>query len=149
MKTKILSIITICFFVIAFNNSYSQEQSANFKQFNNFTSTFEVPSGKTWIVQQIFSSYTAEVVTNPDGSSSIVPVRIFIKTLNGDIKTDWQGNRFGPQVFQSNNTSATIQYPITLPAGTKFSLVIVKGDPGKCTAFDGSGYISFYEVTNN
>lgn len=126
-----------------------QQKAAQFVQFNNFSASYEVPAGKTWVIQQIFSSFTNEIKTNADGTTSPVPVRIFIKTLNGDIKTDFEGNRFGPQVFQSDNTAATISYPIVLPEKTTFSLIIVKGDPGKCTMFDGTGYMSYYEVTND
>ena len=126
-----------------------QDKKAQFIQFNNFTANFEVPAGKTWVIHQIFSSFSSEIKTNTDGTKTAVPVRIFIKTLNGDIKTDYAGNRFGPQVYQSNNSGATIAFPLTLPEKTTFSLVIVKGDPGSCSAFDGTGYMSFYEVTNN
>lgn len=125
---------------------WSQEKIAKLMQFNNFTANFEVPAGKTWIIHQIFTSFTTDV---EPGTTQPKPIRIYIKTLNGDIKTDWAGNRFGPQVFQSNNTAATISYPIVFPESTKFSLVMIKGDPGSCAAFDGSGYISFDEVTNN
>ena len=128
--------------------SYSQQKEVKLQQFNNFTAQFEVPAGKTWVIEKIFSNFTSDVTLNSDGSISTGAIRIFIKTLNGDIKTDWQGNRFGPQVFQSNNTSATISFPITLPALTKFSLVIVEGDPGKCKAYSGSGYISYTEISN-
>ncbi|MBK9191490.1 MAG: hypothetical protein IPM77_08210 [Crocinitomicaceae bacterium] len=126
-----------------------QEKAPKFVQFNNFSASYEVPAGKTWVVNQIFTSFTNEVKTNADGSSNPVAIRIFIKTLNGDIKTDFEGNRFGPQVFQSNNTASTISYPIVLPEKTTFSLVMVKGDPGSCTMFDGTGYMSYYEVTND
>ena len=128
--------------------SFSQKDEAKFQQFNNFTAQFEVPVGKTWVIQQIFSSFTTQIITAVDGTSEANPVRIFIKTLNGDIKTDWEGNRFGPQVFQSDNTAAVINYPITLPEKTKFSLVIVQGNPGNLKSFDGSGYISYTELTN-
>ncbi len=126
----------------------AQSQSPKFIQFNNFSATFEIPAGKSWVIHQIFSNFSAGTLTNADGSKSAIPVRIFIKTLNGDIKTDYAGNRYGPQVYQSNSSSATVAYPIVLPEKTTFSLVIVKGDPGNCSAYDGSGYISFYEVTN-
>lgn len=121
-----------------------QEKSANFVQFNNFSAQYEVPAGKTWVIQQIFTSFT-QVGTNNDSPA----IRIFIKTLNGDIKTDYAGNRYGPQVFQSNNTAATVAYPIVLPEKTSFSLIMLKGDPGSCVAFDGTGYMSYYEVTND
>jgi hypothetical protein len=142
---KILSVLFIC---ILSSSTIAQKEEAKFQQFNNFTAQFEVPEGKTWVIQQIFSSFAAEVTTTTEGTSELSPVRIFIKTLNGDIKTDWQGNRFGPQVFQSNNTAAVISYPITLPEKTKFSLVIVTGDPGSFKKFDGSAYISYKELTN-
>ncbi|MFT4602722.1 MAG: hypothetical protein ACI857_002909, partial [Arenicella sp.] len=109
---KVLSILFVC--LIGFSAS-AQKAETQFKQFNNFTAQFEVPEGKTWVIHQIFSSFAAEVVTETSGETSFTPIRIFIKTLNGDIKTDWEGNRFGPQVFQSDNTSAVISYPITLP----------------------------------
>lgn len=129
--------------------SVAQVKTGHLKQFNNFTADFEVPKGSTWVIEQIFSSFSADVLTETNGEPNVVPIRVFIKTFNGDIKTDWQGNRFGPQVFQSNNTSSTVAYPITLPEGTKISFVIVKGDPGSCTAFDGSAYISYTEIKND
>lgn len=125
-----------------------QDKSPKFVQFNNFSANFEVPAGKTWVIQQIFSSFTTDVKPG-DASATLTPIRIFIKTLNGDIKTDYEGNRFGPQVFQSNNTAATVAYPIVLPEKTSFSLIILKGDPGACSTFDGTAYMSYYEVTND
>lgn len=127
----------------------SQEKAPKFLQFNNFSASFEVPAGKTWVIENIFSNSVGELITNPDGTTSTLPIRIFIKTLNGDIKTDYEGNRFGPQVYQSDNMAATISYPITLPEGTKFSLVIVIGNPGACKSYSGSGYLSFFEISNN
>ena len=126
----------------------AQSKVEKLQQFNNFTASFEVPVGKTWVVNQIFSSFAATVELASDGSQNIVPIRIFIKTFNGDIKTDWQGNRFGPQVFQSNSTYSSIPFPLTLPEKTKISFIILEGDPGKCKAFDGSGYITYTELTN-
>ena len=145
LKT-IVAFLAISLFTFS---GYSQQKVAKLVQFNNYTSNFEVPSGKTWVIHQIFSNYIADAGTDNEGNPTGKPVRIYIKTLNGDIKTDWQGNRFGPQVFQSNNTGATISFPLVFPEGTKFSLVIIKGNPGDCKAFEGSGYISFFEVTNN
>jgi len=149
MKIRSPFFVLFLVFVFVMSTSHAQFKSAKFVQFNNFSASFEVPLGKTWVIHQIFSSFASEVTTNADGTSSPVAVRIFIKTLNGDIKTDFAGNRFGPQVFQSTNTAATISYPIVLPEKTTFSLIIIKGDPGKCTMFDGTGYMSFYEVTND
>ena len=149
MKAKIFSFFLATVLIGSINIGLSQVKVAKFQQFNNFSASFEVPLGKTWIINQIFSSFASDIITNEDGTSSVVPVRIFIKTLNGDIKTDYIGNRFGPQVYQSNNTGATVSYPIVLPESTKFSLVIIKGDPGNCTAYDGSAYMSFFELTNS
>src|SRR5690606_8442392 len=119
------------------------------KQFNNFSAEFEVPSGKTWMISSIFSNAIGEVTTNTDGTVSTLPVRIFIKAFNGDIKTDYEGDRYGPQVFQSDNTAATVSYPIMLPENTKFSLIIVVGHPGSFKMFNGTAYISYMEITNN
>jgi len=149
MKYRLLFSSLALGFLLLFMSSTTQQKTPQFVQFNNFSATFEVPVGKTWVINQIFSSFTNEIKTNTDGTTSPVPVRIFIKALNGDIKTDFEGNRFGPQVFQSDNTAATISYPIVLPEKTTFSLLILKGDPGKCTMFDGTGYMSYYEVTND
>jgi hypothetical protein len=149
MSMRVLSSILLVSLMTVVTSFSNQSKSPKFIQFNNFSASFEVPAGKTWVIQQIFSGFTTEVKTNPDGTSKTLPVRIFIKTLNGDIKTDYEGNRYGPQVFQSDNTAATIAYPIVLPEKTTFSLVIVKGDPGACTAYDGTGYMSYYEMTND
>ncbi|MBI3134550.1 MAG: hypothetical protein HYZ14_07705 [Bacteroidetes bacterium] len=149
MKYRLLFSAIAFAVVLLLTSTISQQKTPQFVQFNNFSASFEVPAGKTWVINQIFSSFTAEIKTNVDGTTSPVPVRIFIKTLNGDIKTDFEGMRFGPQVFQSDNTAATISYPIVLPEKTTFSLVILKGDPGKCSMFDGTGYMSYYEVTND
>lgn len=143
LQSSLLLMLFLC------STSFGQEKVAKLQQFNNFQATFEVPSGKSWIITSIFSNAIGEIIKNVDGSTTTLPVRIFIKSMNGDIKTDWQGNRFGPQVYQSDNTAATVSYPIHLPENTKFSLVIVVGNPGNMKAFNGSGYISFYEVTNN
>jgi hypothetical protein len=142
---KILLFFSFLCSIIAF----AQEKEAQFKQFNNFSADFEVPEGKTWIIQSIFSSSIGELTKNADGTTSSLPVRIFIKTINGDIKTDYQGGRFGPQVYQSDNNLATISYPLSLPENTKFSLIIVVGNPGEMKAFNGIGFMTLYEVTNN
>jgi hypothetical protein len=149
MSIRVLSSVFLVSLLMIVASFTHQSKSPKFIQFNNFSASFEVPAGKTWVIQQIFSGFTTEVKTNADGSAKTLPVRIFIKTLNGDIKTDYEGNRYGPQVFQSDNTAATIAYPIVLPEKTTFSLVIVKGDPGACTAYDGTGYMSYYEVAND
>ncbi len=148
MKTKVFFLALLILFGFS-SKGIAQTKVAKFQQFNNFSATFEVPAGKTWIIHQIFSGFAAKTVSNADGTQEGLPVRIFIKTLNGDIKTDYAGNRFGPQVYQSNNTAATISYPIVFPENTKFSLVILQGDFGAFEAFNGTGYISFYEVTND
>lgn len=144
-----LKFIAFTLFFVVGLSAQGQEKSSKLQQFNNFTAQFEVPAGTTWMIQSIYSDFAAEVKKNAYGTETIVPVRIFIKTFNGDIKTDWQGNRFGPQVYQSDNTSATISYPIMLPEGTKFSLVIVAGSPGSFKRHDGTGYISITEIKNN
>lgn len=149
MKLRLVYGAFFAVLLFGVTSMYTQEKAARFVQFNNFSASFEVPAGKTWVINQIFSSFTSEVKTSGDGSTEPTAVRIFIKTLNGDIKTDFAGNRFGPQVFQSNNTSATISYPIVLPEKTSFSLILLKGDPGNCSMFDGTGYMSYYEVTND
>ena len=135
-------------FILLATYASAQSKAPKFTQFNNFSATFEVPVGKTWIIHQVFSNFSAGIAANTDGTKGEIPVRIFIKTLNGDIKTDVQGYRFGPQLFQSNNKSATVNYPIVFPEKTTFSLVIIKGNPGNCSVYDGSGYISYYEVAN-
>jgi hypothetical protein len=149
MSIRVLSSVFLASLLTLLVSFSHQSKTPRFIQFNNFSASFEVPAGKTWVIQQIFSGFTTEVKTNPDGTSKTMPVRIFIKTLNGDIKTDYEGNRYGPQVFQSDNTAATIAYPIVLPEKTTFSLVIVKGDPGACSAYDGTAYMSYYEMTND
>ena len=128
---------------------FSQLKEAKFQQFNNFSATFEVPAGKTWEIQQVFSNYSDGVVTNADGTTENVPVLIYIKTLNGDIKTDYEGKRFGPLVYHSDNNKATMSYPIVLPENTKFSLVILSGEPENCKMFNGTGYMSWFEVKND
>jgi hypothetical protein len=143
---KNISLILFLFFA---TSSIAQVKTGHLKQFNNFSSQFEVPEGQTWVIEQIFSSFAADITTGENGESEIVPIRIFIKTFNGDIKTDWEGNRYGPQVYQSNNSNSTVAYPLTLPEGTKISFVILKGDPGNCKAFDGSAYLSYYEIKND
>ncbi len=145
---KTISLITLLLLLAAPFIGNAQEKTEKLQQFNNFTASFEVPAGKTWVVNQIFSSFSAGVETMADGTAKVTPIRIFIKTFNGDIKTDWQGNRFGPQVFQSNSTYSSIPFPLTLPEKTTISFVIIQGDPGKCKAFDGSAYITYTELTN-
>jgi len=146
---RIFKTIALSLCLILGISASAQKKTSKLQQFNNFTAQFEVPAGTTWMIQSIYSDFAAKVSENSDGTTSIEPVRIFIKTLNGDIKTDWEGNRFGPQVYQSDNTSATIQYPIMLPEGTKFSLVIISGKPGAFKRHDGTGYISITEIKNN
>lgn len=149
MKNYLATGTLLCLIYLLFSSHFYQDKAAKFVQFNNFTATFEVPAGKTWVIHQIFSGFTSEVKTDENGTVTTLPIRIFIKTLNGDIKTDFEGNRFGPQVFQSDNTAATVAYPLVLPEKTSFSLVLVKGDPGSCSAYDGTAYMSYYEVTND
>ena len=148
MTMKILKSFVLFLTLMALTAN-AQEKTAKFQQFNNFSAEFQVPEGKTWMISSIFSNAIGELVQNADGSTTTLPVRIFIKTFNGDIKTDYEGDRYGPQVYQSDNTSATMSYPITLPENTKFSLVIVVGNPGNFKMFNGIGFMSYFEITNN
>lgn len=146
---RVFKIFALSLGLLLGTSGSAQKRTSKLQQFNNFTAQFEVPAGTSWMIQSIYSDFAASVSDNGDGTATFEPVRIFIKTLNGDIKTDWEGNRFGPQVYQSDNTSATIQYPIMLPEETKFSLVIISGKPGAFRRHDGTAYISITEIKND
>jgi hypothetical protein len=144
---RFLSIVSVAllFFASSFIN---QPKQAKFEQFNNFSGKFEVPEGKSWLINQVFASYAVNVKTDANGSTFSDEIRIYMKTLNGDIKTDFQGKRFGPQLYQSSDKNACLSYPILLPEKTTFSLIILEGKPGNCKRHDGTGYISYYEISN-
>lgn len=123
-------------------------------EFSNTNSSFTVPQGKTWVVYSIFSDYVTGGVMKYDSNNNPLyldkpdEIKIFVKTLNGQEKTNIDKNIYGIVVFESKDASAT-NFPIIFPENTNISFVITQGFViGKYKEYNGKAYISLVEMEN-
>ena len=82
MKSKIILLLSIIIFHFSANKSVAQNFNgkANIVEFTNATAKFTVPSGKTWIIQNIFSDgYTNFKIKNKYDGEESCRVLIYIK----------------------------------------------------------------------
>ncbi len=153
MKTLLL---TLAIFITLCVNAQTPMPQGNviFKEFDNSNASFTVPEGKSWYIYNIYSDYVAggTLKYNEYEKKNVLEntedVRIFIKELNGKLKTDYSKNIYGPQVYRGSNNATTITLPIIFSENTTFSLITLLGNTGQMTLHTGLSYISIIEVTN-
>lgn len=127
---------------------------AKLLEFNNETSNFMVPDGKSWMVYSVFSDCGVDGISKYDEYrkknilENFLTIRVFLKTLNGEEKTNSQKNIFSTIFFNSGIGLSTIAYPIVFPSKTNFSFIILKGELGSLQLHNGKGYISLIEIEN-
>ena len=152
------TLLLFAFGLMPFLHSFAQGQvpqgKAIFLEFDNTNATFNVPEGKTWYVHSIYSdhlfggSYKFDEYDKVNYFVNSREVRIFIKELNGKIKTDYVKNVYGPQVYRSHQSGSAIPFPMIFTEKTNFSMIALHGEPGDMKPHTGSCYISLVEVQN-
>ena len=148
MKSKI--ILLLSFIIFHFSTIKSAAQNFNGKayivEFTNATAKFTVPSGKTWIIQNIFSDgYTNFKIKNKYDGEESCRVLIFIKNINGNVKTDFISEKYS-KILSSNSDFN----PIYLPENTTIEFLIAYDDfvTRKPKIYDGSATLNYIEITN-
>ena len=151
-KTLLLLAITCTLFFGSQAQESMPKGEIMFVEFDNSNATFQVPEGKSWFIYNIYSDYVVGgTVIQYEGKSLLQDpddVRIFIKDLDGKMKTDYTKNIYGPQVYRSTNASTVIPFPLNFTDKTSFSLIALNGVLGRLTPHPGSCYISIIEVAN-
>jgi hypothetical protein len=148
MKSK-LTILLFILFLTTWNLTINAQTSipkgkAQLIEFTNATAKFTVPEGKTWYIQNTFSDWRIEC-TQPDGTTGRT-IRVFLKSLNGLLKTDLSKNKFGPLLYFSSETNSM---SLIFPEKTTFELLLVSSEINQdIKLFNGLGYINIIETDN-
>lgn len=150
MKSKIILFLSIIIFQFSVNKSVAQNFNgkANIIEFTNTTAKFTVPSGKTWIIQNIFSDIQTKFKVKDswnEGKLNRCYVNVYIKSINNVIKTDLTSELHGKRI---NNNSDF--HPIYLPENTTIEFLIVYEDSSDKTEknYDGNAILNYIEITN-
>jgi hypothetical protein len=149
MKKLFLTLVAFFCLGVTVNAQASFLKSkAQLIEFTNDSANFTVPEGKTWVIYSIFSDHT---VISPSKSYLLIDIRIFLKNINGDEKTNYTKNIYGPLLYWSSATRAgltSVPYPIIFPEKTSFSLIIFKGSGplDRMELHNGKAYISLIEI---
>jgi hypothetical protein len=145
LSTLILSVCTLS------GNAQTSlpKGKAQLIEFTNATAQFTVPAGKTWYIYSILTDWSANTMKDDRGDYYSDDIRVFIKSLNGKVKTDYKTNKMGPQLgSRSTSPSPGTGYPIILPENTSIQLIQLCGDEGKWKEYSGIALISVIEVDN-
>lgn len=148
MKSKIILFLSIIIFYFSANKSIAQNLNgkANIVEFTNATAKFTVPIGKTWVIQNIFSDESTNFkINNNNNGLEHCRVLVFIKTINGVIKTDFITEKNSKRL---NNNSDF--HPIYLPENTSIEFIIAYEDfiANKIKIYDGIATLNYIEITN-
>lgn len=154
MKFKFLLFFALCFAFSTKTLAQMPAGKAKLLEFTNESGSFTVPEGKAWVIYSVFSDYILDGVIKYDefrkrnAYENGQEVRIFIKELNGEEKTNLTKHLYGPQLYRSTNNATSLFFPLVFPPNTSFSLILFKGDPGALQLYNKKGYISLMEVDN-
>lgn len=148
MKSKIILFLSIIILQFSVNKSAAQNFNGkvNIVEFTNATAKFTVPIGKTWIIQNIFSDEsTTFKIKNDNNGLEHCRISVFIKTINGIIKTDFNTEKNSKRL---NNNSDF--HPICLPENTSIEFIIAYEDfiANKIKIYDGIATLNYIEITN-
>jgi hypothetical protein len=141
MKSKLTTFVAVLFLSIWTLSSNAQttipKSKAQLIEFTNSTAKFTVPSGKTWTVHSVFTSFPA------DNNYYY----IYVKSINSVILTDISKNMFGLLLYCSNTIS---NYPpsLILPENTSIEFIITKKVEGIRSLYDKSAFLNFSETEN-
>lgn len=111
----------------------------------NNRNSLTVPEGKTWIINQFVTDYVVNLHTDSLGNVVGEELFVFLKSLNGEILTDPAQGLYGPMLYSSMHPEYTMRFPIVLPAGTKYQVILYQGTIGALTAYDGKIFVSYFE----
>lgn len=140
MKSKLTIFIAALFIIVAlfvsiftlYTNSQSTAPKTKAKliEFTNANSKFIVPSGKTWVINNVFSSDI---------------YRVYIKSINGEILTDFNKLRRPSLQLDADH------FPIILPENTRFELIVLDLNYGDTVteANDSAKVLLNYTETDN
>ncbi|MFN4952312.1 MAG: hypothetical protein ACK5F0_11885 [Flavobacteriales bacterium] len=95
---------------------------ASLIEFNNSTSKFIVPSGKTWQINKVFSIPHCENCHN---------VKILIKSINGTELTNLNTKKFGPTIYNPSTYYWDNPLPLTLPENSVIEFIILEKKDGE------------------
>lgn len=150
MKSNLILLLSIIIFQFSVNKSAAQNFNgkANIIEFTNTTAKFTVPIGKTWIIQNIFSDIETKFKVKDNwnnGELNHCSVYVFIKSINGSIKTDLTSEQYSRKMNNNNDF-----HPICLPENTTIEFLIVYSDSSTKTIknLDGSATLNYIEITN-
>lgn len=115
---------------------------------NNTRSTWTVPAGKHWIVNQVMADYITDLHRDSLGNMVGKEVHVFLKSVNNVVLTDATKNQLGPQLYSSSSPNHTIQFPLLLTENTTFTIVIFKGSYNALEPYDGNVVCTYFEKEN-
>lgn len=115
---------------------------------NNTRANLTIPAGKHWVINQFIADYVSDVEKDSAGNFVGTEIHVFIKTLNDETLTDISAKKLGPQVYSSVANNHSIQFPLVLTEGTKFSIIVLKGKIGALTEHPGNVICSYIEKDN-
>ena len=148
MKSKFTLFIVTLFISVSSLSLNAQlaapKGKAQLIEFTNATAKFTVPDGKTWYIHNTFSDWRIDC-TLPDGTTGRV-TRVFLKSLNGVVKTDITKNQFGPQLYCSPEINSM---SLIFSEKTTFELLLLSSNMNQdIKLFSGKGYINIIETDN-
>jgi hypothetical protein len=146
MKSK-LTIFLATLFLSVFTLSGNAQTSlpkgkAQLIEFTNASAKFTVPAGKTWYLYSILTDFETDI-KDDKGDHYVYFIRVYIKSLNGEVKTDYKTYKIGPKLG-SEGTS----YPIIFPENTSIELIQLYERESEYEEYSGSAFISVIEVDN-
>jgi hypothetical protein len=138
MKSKLTTFVALFFLSIWTLSSNAQttipKSKAQLIEFTNSTAKFTVPSGKTWTVHSVFTSFPA--------GTDYYDIRV--KSINSVILTDISKNMLGNLLFSSYSIS-NVSPTLILPENTSIEFIIIKKVEGTRSLYDKSAFLNFTE----
>ena len=101
-----------------------------------------VPEGRVWTLNSFIGDYFSGSHTDSSGNLIGTEIHIFIKAINGQVLTNVEAGKFGPQLFSSLHPNQSLRLPIVLGAKTAISIQIFEGELGNLKPYEGEIYCS-------
>ena len=114
-------------------------------QLDNKIARLKVKEGKSWTINQIICDYTTGITLDSLGNPIIEEIHIFFKSINGEMLTDIEQKKFGPQIYSSLHPEHSLRFPITFSAGESFGIQIFKGPLSNLKPYDAKVICSYTE----
>jgi hypothetical protein len=121
----------------SFAQTTNSNGTAHLVEFSNANATFKVPLGKTWVIQNAFTSHPIDDNV----------YYIFIKSLNGITLTNISNNTTGKLLYH-NNALANVNLPLYFPENTEFELIIMKKIDGTRSLYNNKAFLNYTEIDN-